>query len=76
MFCRVRQAGLSLKLEKCTFVSSLASYLEVEVCGEGISTNHQMVAAIHDWTTPKNAREVRSFLGLEGEYRQFYSFVF
>ena len=51
VFCRLRQAGLRLKLEKCTFMSSSASYLGVEVSGAGISTNPQKVAAIRDWYT-------------------------
>lgn len=29
------------------------------------------VAVVHDWKTPENATDVRSFLGLVGYYRRF-----
>jgi hypothetical protein len=38
---------------------------------EGISVDPEKVKAIMDWPVPKNAHEVRSFMGLVGYYRRF-----
>ena len=38
---------------------------------EGIVVDPAKIVAIQDWKTPKNATEVRSFLGLAGYYRKF-----
>ena len=41
------------------------------VSKEGIAVDPAKVVAIQDWKVPKNATEVRSFLGLAGYYRKF-----
>ena len=38
---------------------------------EGIAVDPAKVVAVQDWQIPKNATEVRSFLGLAGYYRKF-----
>ena len=38
---------------------------------EGIKVDPSKVEAVRDWPRPRNASEVRSFLGLAGYYRQF-----
>ena len=37
----------------------------------GIAVGPAKVAMVQDWSTPKNATDVRSFLGLAGYYRKF-----
>ena len=41
------------------------------VSKEGIAVDPANVVAVQDWQIPKNATEVRSFLGLAGYYRKF-----
>ena len=41
------------------------------VSKEGIALDPTKVAIVQDWPIPKNATEVRSFLGLVGYYRKF-----
>jgi len=41
------------------------------VSKEGITVDPAKVVSIQDWKVPKNATEVRSFLGLAGYYRKF-----
>lgn len=39
--------------------------------GQGVSTEEKKVTVVRDWPVPKNASEVRSFLGLAFYYRRF-----
>jgi hypothetical protein len=39
--------------------------------GKGISVEPEKVKAILEWPVPKNAHEVRNFMGLAGYYRRF-----
>ncbi|KAL2252726.1 UNVERIFIED_CONTAM: Transposon Tf2-11 polyprotein [Sesamum indicum] len=41
------------------------------VSGDGVMPDPSKVKAIMEWRVPKNATEVRSFLGLAGYYRRF-----
>ena len=41
------------------------------VSENGIAVDPAKVATVQDWPTPKNATDVRSFLGLAGYYRKF-----
>ena len=41
------------------------------VSENGIAVDPAKVATVQDWFTPKNATDVRSFLGLAGYYRKF-----
>ena len=41
------------------------------VSKEGLVVDPAKVVAVQDWKTPRNATEVRSFLGLAGFYRKF-----
>ena len=38
---------------------------------EGIKSHPDKVVAIREWPTPRNAKDVRSFLGLAGFYHKF-----
>ena len=59
------------KLSKCSFFQKEIHYLGHIILGEGISVDPEKVKAIEDWPIPKNAHEVRSFMGLAGYYRRF-----
>ena len=41
------------------------------VLGEGVAVDPSKVTAVTEWEAPKNAGEIRSFLGLAGYYRRF-----
>lgn len=43
------------------------------VSGDGIAVDEEKVKRIMEWPTPKNGREVSSFLGLASYYRRFIS---
>jgi len=55
---------LYAKLKKCKFWLGKVEFLGHIVSREGISVDPQKIKAITQWPRPKNATEVRSFLGL------------
>jgi hypothetical protein len=59
------------KLSKCSFFHKEIHYLGHIISGEGISVDPEKVEAIMGWPVPKNAHEVRNFMGLAGYYRRF-----
>ena len=67
----LRENQLYGKLSKCSFFQKKVHYLGHIISGEGISVDPEKVKAIMDWPVPKNAHEVRSFMGLAGYYRRF-----
>jgi hypothetical protein len=71
VFTRLRAAGLKLKPRKCHFLRKEVEYLGHVISEDGVSTNPAKVERIVNWPTPKNVRELRSFLGLASYYRRF-----
>ena len=71
VFERLRHAQLTLGAEKCTFAAKEVSYLGHRVTSEGLLPDPTLLTAIREIGTPKNATEVRSFLGLAGYYRRY-----
>ena len=67
----LREHKLFGKFLKCSFFQKEIHYLGHIISGEGISVDPEKVKAIEDWPIPKNAHEVRSFMGLAGYYRRF-----
>jgi hypothetical protein len=67
----LRENKLYGKLSKCSFFQKEIHYLGHIISGEGISVDPEKVKAIMEWPVPKNAHEVRSFMGLAGYYRRF-----
>ena len=67
----IREAGLKLSPEKCTFLQRKVCYLGYEISEKGTHTDQSKIEKITSWPTPKYVDELRSFLGLCGYYRQF-----
>ena len=59
------------KLSKCEFWLSEVSFLGHVISKNGIVVDPTKVEAVSQWEAPKNASEIRSFLGLAGYYRKF-----
>ena len=67
----LKEAGLKIKLSKCTFLRQEVEYLGHIVSNEGIKPDPKKQLAIDQFPVPKNVDQVRSFLGLAGYYRKF-----
>ena len=71
VFNRIRQAGLRLNIDKCTFWMHQLPFLGHLISARGIAPDPQKVEAVQRIQPPKNLTALRSFLGLVGYYRQF-----
>jgi len=73
VFTHLQEAGLKLKPSKCHLAKSQVTYLGYIVfnCKQGITADPAKVAAVREFLTPKDIRDLRSFLGLASYYRQF-----
>ncbi|KAG7594056.1 Zinc finger CCHC-type superfamily [Arabidopsis thaliana x Arabidopsis arenosa] len=68
---RLRKHELFAKLSKCSFWQRSIGFLGHIVSDKGVSVDPEKIKSIKDWPRPKNATEIRSFLGLAGYYRRF-----
>src|SRR3954463_3136943 len=67
----LKERKLYAKLSKCEFWLKEVSILGHVISGDGIVVDPMKVEVVSQWETPKNASEIRSFLGLAGYYRKF-----
>ena len=67
----LEENDLFLKPEKCEFERFKVEYLGYLISQNKIEMDPKKLAGISDWPTPKNLRQVRSFLGFGNFYRRF-----
>ena len=67
----LRQHQLYAKIQKCEFHKEEMTFVGYQVSKSGIGMDPAKVAAILDWPTPKNLKEVQSFLCFSNFYRKF-----
>ena len=68
---RFRQAGLKIKLSKCSLCQLQVSFLGHIVSKEGVAADPDKTKQVANWPTPSSKREVQQFLGLANYYRRF-----
>ncbi|XP_061156017.1 uncharacterized protein K02A2.6-like [Syngnathus typhle] len=68
---RLKEAGLRLRRNKCTFLQDEVEYLGYKVDAQGLHPIAQKVKAIKDAPAPANVSELKSFLGLLNYYNKF-----
>jgi hypothetical protein len=71
VFTILEHHKLYLKKSKCSFAQQSLEYLGHIISGKGVATDSTKTQTIATWPTPKDAKELRSFLGLSGYYRKF-----
>ena len=68
---RLKEFGLKLSPQKCSFFQTSVKYLGHVVSKNGVQTDPEKIASLKTWPVPQNLRELRSFLGFAGYYRRF-----
>ena len=71
MFFRLCDANLRLKSLKCHLAMKEVEYLGFRVLSVGIIADLAKVKAVREFPTPRDVKQVRSFLGLASYYRRF-----
>ncbi len=71
VFRRLSEASLMLNLLKCEFAKAVVTYLGKKVGQGTVRPVEQKVAAILNFPSPTNKRELIRFLGMAGYYRSF-----
>lgn len=68
---RLKQAGLSVNLEKCEFCKPELKYLGYIVNENGLQTDPKKLEAIDNYPVPNTAKSLRAFIGMCSYYRRF-----
>ncbi|KZS10174.1 Uncharacterized protein APZ42_025415 [Daphnia magna] len=69
---RFREAGLKLKLSKCSFLATYLKVLGYIVSGVGLSPDPAKIEAVQNFPVPSTRlKDVQSFIGLCSYYRKF-----
>ena len=68
---RLREHGITLKREKCSFFTESVEYLGRVIDAQGIHTSEKKVQAVRDAPAPENLQELRSVLGMINYYAKF-----
>ena len=71
VFQKLKDAGLKLSPKKCCLFKSKVKYVGHIVSANGIETDSEKTIKVSNWPIPKNADEVRTFLGFTSYYRRF-----
>ena len=68
---RLRASKLYAKRSKCEFFRDNVEFLGHRLGANGLSVSQDKIESVQQWPIPKNATDVRAFLGLAGFYRKF-----
>lgn len=68
---RLKDNNLYLRPEKCKFEQLEIEYLGLVIREGQVQMDWAKVAAVREWPTPRNLRDVRGFLGFTNFYRRF-----
>lgn len=67
----LKNAGLTINVDKCKFARSSLRFLGYIVDKEGLRTDPEKVSAIMNFPKPKNITELKRFIGIASWYRRF-----
>ena len=71
VLAKLQEAKLDVKLSKCQFSVEKTEFLGYIIEPGEITTDPRKVRAIVEWDTPRNIKDVQSFLGFANFYRRF-----
>jgi hypothetical protein len=68
---RPKEANLKLQPDKCEFLRKEVTYLGHIITENGVKSDPNKIIAVKNFPTPRNAKNIKQFLGLAGYYRKF-----
>ncbi|CAM1298625.1 Uncharacterised protein at_DN2364 [Pycnogonum litorale] len=68
---KLNESGFQLNLGKCSFMQSSITYLGHVIDSMGLHPSKDRISAITNAPTPRNMKELQSFLGLLNYYSKF-----
>ena len=71
VFKRLREANIKLNPKKCNFVKQKVEFLGHVITPKGVEPDPRKIRVVKDFPTPRNLKELGSFLGLANYYRCF-----
>lgn len=71
VYSRLKEANLTINLNKCEFCKPSLTYLGYVVDKDGLHTDPQKVSTIVNYPQPKTVTEIKRFLGMASWYRRF-----
>ena len=71
VFHHLKEFSLKVKPKKSYFFQAKVDFLGHVLSKDGVSPNPDKITKVCDWPTPKNSKEVHSFIKLASYYRRF-----
>ena len=71
VFQKIREAGLKIPPEDCTFFQKQIKYQEYLISEEGIAIDPEKIRIIQQWPQPKTLHDLRQFIHFVGCFRRF-----
>jgi hypothetical protein len=68
---RLQQHKLYLCFDKCKFANTCIEYLGITISQNHVEMDPVKIVGMAEWPTPKNKKEVQSFVGFINFYRRF-----
>lgn len=68
---RLSKHNLKLQPGKCCFLQKEIVFLGHKITSDGIKPDEGKIHAVKNFPTPKNTKDVKSFLGMLSYYRKF-----
>ena len=66
----LQEAGLKLKPTECHFAMQQVTYFGHVISADSVGPDSSKIAVVADYPTPKDAKQLRQFLGLTNYYRR------
>ena len=68
---KLAENNVKLKLEKSKFIADEVQFLGFNLSENGITPSQEKIEAIQSFPTPKNKKQLQSFVGICNYYRKF-----
>ena len=68
---KLREWQLYAKASKCQIQTETIEFLGQQITADEMTPTDEKLRAVREWETPKDVKDVRSFLGFANYYRRF-----